>query len=69
MSERVVPITGVMQQRMEKRKKKQKKLDRKFTRHGCELLLVDKTFKYLITVPVIGIEGIGIGKVFSGLIA
>lgn len=69
MSERIVRITGVMQQRVEKRKEQQKKLDRKFTRHDRQLLLVDKTFKYLITVPVIGIEGIGIGKVFSGLIA
>lgn len=38
-------------------------------RHRRELLLLNKTLKYLITVPVISVEGIGIGAVFSSFAA
>lgn len=34
-----------------------------------ELLLLNKTLKYLITVPVISVEGNGIGAMFSSFVA
>lgn len=33
-----------------------------------ELLLLNKTLKYLITVPVISVEGNGIGAMFSSFV-
>ena len=48
-----------------KREKKRKRLVRKFMRERRELLLLNKTLKYLITVPVISVEGNGIGAMFS----
>ena len=46
--------------------KKRRKLGRKFMRHRRELLLLNKTLKYLITVPVISVpKGSEIGAVCS----
>lgn len=52
-----------------KREKKRKRLVRKFMRDRRELLLLNKTLKYLITVPVISVEGNGIGAMFSSFVA
>lgn len=59
-------VTGLV---IRKKEKKRKRLVRKFMRDRRELLLLNKTLKYLITVPVISVEGNGIGAMFSSFVA
>lgn len=50
------------------KKEERKRFVRKFMRDRRELLLLNKTLKYLITVPVISVEGNGIGAMFSSFV-
>lgn len=51
-----------------RKKEERKRFVRKFMRDRRELLLLNKTLKYLITVPVISVEGNGIGAMFSSFV-
>lgn len=61
---RINDTTGLVIRKKEERKR----FVRKFMRDRRELLLLNKTLKYLITVPVISVEGNGIGAMFSSFV-